>query len=144
MNTQNITSDSRSVETRPATTRLPATVIVAAVLTVLVAAVGTYGAVYFSGLDGYDPIDATFISVYGYFSVVGAGAAIAQVRGSRIGRAGVIMWAIWMLVFTMVKIVTILETEAIPFGVVALVVLALTLASPTRRFIDAHNTPARH
>jgi hypothetical protein len=144
MSTQSITSDPQSFEPRPASARPPGTVIVAAVLTVLVAAVGTYGAVYFSGVDGYDPIDATFISVYGYFSVVGAAAAIAQVRGSRIGRAGVIMWGIWMLVFTMVKIVTILETEAIPFGVVALVVIALTLAPPTRRFVAARNAPARH
>lgn len=144
MSTQNITSDPLSLESRAAAVRPPATVIVAAVLTVLLAAVGTYGAVYFSGLDGYDPIDATFLSVYGYFSLVGAAAAITQVRGSRIGRAGVIMWSVWMVVFTLVKIVTIMETEAIPFGVVALVVLALTLAPPTRRFIETRNAPAGH
>ncbi len=109
--------------------------IVASALTVLLASVGTYGAIYFSGLDGYDPVDATFLSMYGYLSLIGVVSVIAQWRGSATGRAGVIAWGIFMALFTLVKLVTIQETEAIGFGVVALIVVGLELSPPTRRFL---------
>ena len=109
--------------------------IVASVLTILLASVGTYGALYFSGLDGYDPVDATFLSMYVYLSAMGVASVIAQLRGSTVGQAGVIAWGLFMALFTLVKLVTIQETEAIGFGVVALIVVGLELASPTRRFI---------
>ena len=118
-----------------ATRRPPATAIVATVLTILLASVGSYGAIYFSGLDGYDPVDATFLSMYIYLSAIGIASVIAQLRGSALGRAGMIAWAIFMALFTLVKLVTIQETEAIAFGVIALIVVALELAPPTRRFI---------
>ena len=118
-----------------ATRRPPATAIVASVLTILLASVGSYGAIYFSGLDGYGPVDATFLSMYCYLSLIGIVSVIAQWRGSALGQAGMIIWAIFMALFTLVKLVTIQETEAISFGVVALIVVALELAPPTRRFI---------
>ena len=121
-----------------ASRRPPATAIVATVLTFLLASVGVYGALYFSGLDGYDPVDATFLSMYGYLSVIGIVSAVAQLRGNAIGRAGVIAWAGFMALFTLVKLVTIQETEAIGFGVIALIVVALELAPATRRFIGSH------
>lgn len=120
-----------------ATRRPPAIVIVATVLTILLASVGTYGAFFFSGLDGYDPVDATFLSMYGYLSAIGIVSVIAQLRGSAIGQAGVIAWGVFMALFTLVKLVTIQETEAIAFGVIALIVVALELAPPTRRFISS-------
>ncbi len=127
--------------TASTTRRPPATVIIATVLTLLLASVGTYGAIYFSGLDGYDPVDATFLSMYGYLSFIGIVSAIAQLRGSTIGQAGTIAWAGFMVTFTVVKLVTIQETEAIGFGVIALVVLCLELTGPTRRFLRSR-TPA--
>lgn len=123
-------SDATTASRRP-----PATVIVASVLTILLASVGTYGALYFSGLDGYDPVDATFLSMYVYLSAIGIVSVIAQLRGSAVGQAGVIVWGLFMALFTLVKLVTIQETEAISFGVVALIVVALELAPRTRRFI---------
>lgn len=137
--TTNTTSEPVSADTRATSVRRPATVIIATVLTILLASVGTYGAVFFSGLDGYDPVDATFLSMYGYLSLIGVVAVIAQLRGSATGRAGVIVWAIFMALFTVVKLVTIQETEAISFGVVALIVVGLELTPPTRRFIHARS-----
>jgi hypothetical protein len=122
--------------------RPPATVIIGSILTVLVASVGTYGAIYFSVLDGYDPVDATFLSMYGYLSLIGIVSVIVQWRGSAIGQAGVITWGIFMALFTLVKLITIQETEAIGFGVVALIVVALELTPPTRRFIRARHVQA--
>jgi hypothetical protein len=110
-------------------------VIAASILTVLLASVGTYGALYFSGLDGYDPVDATFLSMYVYLSAIGIVSVVAQFRGSAIGQAGVIVWALFMALFTLVKLVTIQETEAISFGVIALIVVTLELAPRTRRFM---------
>ncbi|HEY9498449.1 MAG TPA: hypothetical protein VIQ78_05455 [Terrimesophilobacter sp.] len=130
-----------SPEPRPAARRPPATAIVATVLTVLLASVGSYGAIYFSGLDGYDPVDATFLSMYCYLSLIGIASVIAQWRGSAVGQAGTIAWGLFMALFTLVKLVTIQETEAIAFGVIALVVVALELAPPTRRFIRSRQTP---
>lgn len=135
-------SEVLSPELRTATRRPPATVIVASVLTVLLASVGTYGAIYFSGLDGYGSVDATFLSMYGYLSLIGIVSVIAQFRGSGIGQAGVIAWGIFMALFTLVKLVTIQETEAIGFGVVALIVVALELTFPTRRFIRSRQARA--
>lgn len=130
-------TDSEQLSTAPRTAprRPPATAIVATVLTILLASVGSYGAIYFSGLDGYGPVDATFLSMYLYLSLIGIVSVIAQWRGSALGQAGTIIWAIFMALFTLVKLVTIQETEAISFGVIALIVVALELAPPTRRFI---------
>ena len=130
-------SEQPSPDLRTATRRPPATAIIASVLTVLLASVGTYGAIYFSGLDGYGPVDATFLSMYGYLSLIGIVSVVAQWRGSAIGQAGTIVWGIFMALFTLVKLVTIQETEAISFGVVALIVVGLELAPPTRRFIQS-------
>ncbi|MHA6668366.1 hypothetical protein ACX3O0_05805 [Homoserinimonas sp. A447] len=127
--------------TAPTTPRRPpATVIIATILTILLASVGTYGAIYFSGLDGYGPVDATFLSMYGYLSLIGIVSVIAQLRGRAIGQAGTIAWAGFMALFTLVKLVTIQETEAISFGVIALIVIALELAGPTRRFIRSRRS----
>jgi hypothetical protein len=135
-------SDQSSIASRAETRRPPATAIVATILTILLASVGTYGAIYFSGLDGYGPVDATFLSMYCYLSLVGVVSVIAQGRGSALGQAGTIVWAVFMALFTLVKLVTIQETEAISFGVIALIVVALELAPPTRRFIRSRQGQA--
>jgi hypothetical protein len=132
--------DSEQLSTVGAATRRPATTIIATVLTILLASVGSYGAIYFSGLDGYGPVDATFLSMYLYLSIIGIVSVIAQWRGSALGQAGTIIWAIFMALFTLVKLVTIQETEAISFGVIALIVVALELAPPTRRFIRSRQS----
>ncbi len=141
--TTNTASEPVSADLRAPSARPPATVIIATVLTILLASVGTYGAVFFSGLDGYDPVDATFLSMYGYLSLIGIVSVIAQLKGSAAGGAGVVVWGIFMALFTAVKLVTIQETEAISFGVVALIVVGLELAPPTRRFIHARSQALR-
>lgn len=123
-------SQARSVGSR----RPPATLVIASVLAILLASVGTYGAFYFSALDGYDPVDATFLGMYAYLSAIGIVSAILQLRGSSTGRAGVVVWGLFMVMFTVVKLVTIQETEAIAFGVIALIVVALEMSPPVRRF----------
>jgi hypothetical protein len=138
--TTHTTSEQLPTAAPTTTRRPPATVIIATVLTILLASVGTYGAFYFSGLDGYGPVDATFLSMYGYLSLIGIVSVIAQLRGSAIGRAGTIVWAGFMALFTLVKLVTIQETEAISFGVIALIVVGLELAGPTRRFIRSRKS----
>ncbi len=115
--------------------RPPATVIAAAALTIVVASVGTYGAVFFTGIDGYDDVDITFVSLYAYVALIGIVSVVLQLRGSAIGRAGAITWALFGVMFTLVKLITIQEMEAIGFGVVSLIVLALEFAPATRRFI---------
>ncbi len=109
--------------------------IAAAALTILVASVGTYGAVFFTGIGGYDDMDVTFIALYAYVALLGIVSVVLQLRGSALGRAGAIAWALFGVIFTLVKLITIQETEAIGFGAVSLIVLGLELAPPTRRFI---------
>ncbi|MGW1345529.1 hypothetical protein ACWCOV_31080 [Kribbella sp. NPDC002412] len=107
-------------------------VLVAAVLTGLTAAFGAYGAIYFTGLEGWDLAGATFVVTYEFISLCGLVAAVAFARGHYLGRIGVIVYAIWMLYFTAFKVGVVHEWEAIPFGVVAAVAL-LAATRPTSR-----------
>jgi hypothetical protein len=115
-------------------TRPPATAIVAASLACLTAAVGGYGAVYFTGTGGFTQIELTFLVAYEFLAALGLVSAIALLRGRSLGQAGTVVYALWMTVFTAFKVGYIHETEAIPFGIVGLVILGLALAPATRRF----------
>ena len=114
--------------------RPPATAIAAGALTLLVAGFGAYGAVYFTGLDGFTDLGLTFLVAYEFLSVLGIVSAIGTLRGRPLAHAGLVLYATWMLVFTTFKVGYIHETQAIPFGVVGLAVLVLSLAPATRRF----------
>lgn len=116
-------TDSTTTSRRP-----PATVLVASILTGLTAAFGAYGAIYFTGLEGWDMAGLTFVVTYEFIALCGLLGAVAFTRGHRLGRTGVIVYAIWMLYFTTFKVAVVNEWEAIPFGVVA----ALALVAATR------------
>ncbi|TCC45482.1 hypothetical protein E0H73_44680 [Kribbella pittospori] len=119
--------------TRSATTRRPpATVVAASVLLGLIAAIGGYGAIYFTGLEGWNGIGASFVVTYEFLSVGGLIAAIAFLRGHRLGRPAVIAYAIWMIYFTVFKLVAFQELQAIPFGVIATIAL-ICATRPTSR-----------
>jgi hypothetical protein len=136
--TTSLTSTSRTADRGPGDLsvrrRPPAGALVAGVLTLLVGLVGSYGAVYFSSLDGLDDEGLTFLFVYVPVAVFGVVAAIALFRGHETGRLGVLSFALWLSVFNAFKIFYIDEGEAIPFGVVGLVILAGILSPATRRW----------
>jgi hypothetical protein len=115
--------------------RAPATVLAASGLSILVAGFGAYGAVYFTGLEGFTDLGLTFLVAYEFLSVLGLVSAIALLRGRAAGHLGVLAFGLWMTVFTVFKVAYIHEAEAVPFGVVGLAILALALAPATRRFV---------
>jgi hypothetical protein len=129
-----------STPTSPATsaaarTRPPAAVVAAVGLTLLVAGVGGYGALYFSGLGGWTDMDLTFVVAYDFLALLGIVSAVAFARRSLIGHAGLVAFAVWMNVFNAFKVGYIHEVEAIPFAVVGLLILALALSRPARRYV---------
>jgi len=116
------------------TTRRPATVVTATALTTLLALVGGYGAIFFTGLDGWDAAGITFVTTYDAVALFGLVSAWAMFLGNAHGRVGVAAYAIFMIGFTVMKVLTIQELQAIPFGVVALGVLAAVLHPRSRAY----------
>lgn len=121
--------------TAAARTRPPAAVVAAVALTVLVTGFGAYGAVYFTGLDGWTEIGLTFLVAYEFLTLLGLVSAVAFARRSVLGHAGLVTYAVWMNVFTVFKVGYIHEAEAIPFAVVGLLILGLALSRPARRYV---------
>lgn len=104
-------------------------------LTVLVTLFGGYGAVYFTGLDGFTEIGLTFLVAYEFVTVLGLVSAVALARRRPLGRVGLVVYGVWMTVFTVFKVGYVHETEAIPFGVVGLLILGLALSRRVRDFV---------
>ena len=129
-----MTVTSRTGESVRVSGRPPATALTASVLTILVALFGGYGAIYFSGLEGWDAMTITFVTTYEAIVVFALVSAVALLRGSEHGRLGLVCYGIFNVAFTAMKLITIQETEAIAFGVVGLVVLGMALHPTTRRF----------
>lgn len=111
--------------------RRPAAVV-ASVLVALIAAVGGYGAIYFTGLEGWDGIGVSFVVAYEFLSLIGLVAAVAHLRGHRLGRPAVILYATWIIYFTLYKLIAFQELQAIPFGVLAAIALACVIRPPAR------------
>jgi len=111
--------------------RRPAAVV-ASVLVALIAAVGGYGAIYFTGLEGWDGIGVSFVVAYEFLSLIGLLAAIAHLRGHRLGRPAVVLYATWIIYFTLYKLIAFQELQAIPFGVLAAIALACVIRPPAR------------
>jgi hypothetical protein len=110
--------------TRSITRRRPsATTVTASVLLTLIAVVGGYGAIYFTGLEGWDGIGVSFVVAYEFLTLTGLVAVAAFLRGHRLGRPGVILYASWMIYFTLFKLIAFQELQAIPFGALALIAL---------------------
>jgi hypothetical protein len=131
-----MTTLTRTGSTPAARTHLPRPALAAAVLTLLMSAMGAYGAIYFTGLEGWDDFGITYVTTYEFITFTGFVSAVALLRGSPLGRVGVLWFATFQVVFTACKLLTIQEVSAIPFGVAALVVLALV----TRPSVRAHSS----
>jgi hypothetical protein len=114
--------------------RPPATVIAASILLGLIAAVGAYGAIYFTGLEGWSGLGLSFVVSYEFLAVGGLIAIIAFLRGHRLGRPGVTVYAIWMIYFTLFKLIAFQELQAIPFGVIATTALVLITRPSSREY----------
>jgi hypothetical protein len=117
--------------TRSITRRRPSvTTVTASVLLTLIAVVGGYGAIYFTGLEGWDGIGVSFVVAYEFLTLTGLVAVAAFLRGHRLGRPGVILYATWMIYFTLFKLIAFQELQAIPFGVLALIALVCATRRP--------------
>lgn len=114
--------------------RPPAPALVAIGLTTVLALFAGYGAIYFTGLEGWDAFGITYVTTYEAISIFALASAVALARGSSHGRVGLVAYGIFMVGFTVMKVVTIQEWEAIPFGVVGAVILGLALHPRTRAF----------
>ncbi|HET7352358.1 MAG TPA: hypothetical protein VFJ28_15605, partial [Marmoricola sp.] len=66
------------------TARPPAPALTAGLLTILLGVVGGYGAIYFTGLEGWDAFGATYVTTYEWITLTGLVAAIAFVRGNHL------------------------------------------------------------
>ena len=130
-----MTSTTLTAPAPAARTRPPAAVVAAIALTLLATCFGGYGAVYFTGLDGWKDIGLTFLVAYEFLTLLGLVSAVAYARRSALGHAGLVTFAVWMNVFTALKLGHFHETEAIPFGVVGLLILGLVLSRPARRYV---------
>ena len=125
MTTQTTAHSTETAARAAAAGRPPGTVLIASALLGLIAAVGGYGAIYFTGLEGWSGIGASFVVAYEFLSLGGLIAVVAYLRGHRLGRPGVTVYAIWMIYFTLFKLIAFQELQAIPFGVIAVVALVL-------------------
>lgn len=117
-----------------ATVTRPVGVTIALVLTPVIAAVTSGGAVYFSLLWSQAPPvtvwTVLFAVAFVAIAIGGVIAAIALARGSEHGRLGLIAYAGFGILFTLAKLVWWQETEATVFG--ALDVALLLLVSGRR------------
>ncbi|TQJ06206.1 hypothetical protein [Kribbella jejuensis] len=117
------TPSTTAITTHRTTVRRRPAAVVASVLVALIAAVGGYGAIYFTGLEGWNGIAVSFVVAYEFLSLIGLVAAVAHLRGHRLGRPAVILYATWMIYFTLYKLIAFQELQAIPFGVLAAIAL---------------------
>ncbi len=120
----------------PAPTRSapPPAALGASGLALLAALVGGYGAVYFTGKEGWSDLGVVFVAAYLFLSALGALSAVATLAGRASGRSGLLAFGTWMVAFTTLKLVAWQETEAVVFGVVGLAVLVLA----SRPSVRAH------
>ena len=119
------------------TARPPAPTLAAGLLTILLGVVGGYGAIYFTGLEGWDDAGITFVTTYEAIALFAVVCGIALLRGGNHGRLGVVAYAVFMIGFTLMKLVVVQEWEATTFGVLAAVVLVLALRPRTRAYTES-------
>lgn len=128
------TTSTRTTSEPTTSGRPPAPALVAVGLTTVLALFAGYGAIYFTGLEGWDAFGVTYVTTYEAIVVFALASAFALARGSSHGRVGLVAYGIFMVGFTVMKVLTIQEWEAIPFGVVGAVILGLALHPRTRAF----------
>ena len=128
------TTSTRTTSELTTRRRPPAPALVAVGLTTVLALFAGYGAIYFTGLEGWDAFGITYVTTYEAIVVFALASAFALARGSSHGRVGLVAYGIFMVGFTVMKVLTIQEWEAIPFGVVGAIILGLALHPRTRAF----------
>jgi hypothetical protein len=116
--------------------RPPAPAVAAGLLSIVLGLVGGYGAIYFTGLEGWDAAGITFVTTYEAISIFAIVSAIALLAGNSHGRVGLVAYGVFMIGFTVMKLVVVQEWEATTFGVLGAVVLVLALRPRTRAFTD--------
>lgn len=98
--------------------------------------VTSYGAFYFTYLyeGGTDAglLGGLFVAFFWAVSATGLKAGLGLLRGNRRAQAVVLSYCLAMVLWTVAKLVFWHETEALVFGVAALVVAALS-SSPSAR-----------
>jgi len=129
-----MTTLTQSRTTPPTRARVPRPAVAAALLTALMSAVGAYGCIYFTALDGWTLMSGTFVTTYEFVAAPGLLAGLALLRGAYLGWVGVLWYAAFQVVFTTFKLVAVHEGQAIPFGVLALVVLVLATRPAVRAY----------
>ena len=129
-----MTTLTRTSTPAAARTRAPRPALAAALLALFMSGTGAYGAIYFTGLEGWEDMGLTFLVTYEFVSITGLASAVAMIQGFRLGLVGVLWYAAFQLVFTAFKLAAIQEVEAIPFGVVAAVVLVLATRPSVRAY----------
>lgn len=128
------TTSTRTTSEITARRRPPAPALVAVVLSTVLALFAGYGAIYFTGLEGWDAFGITYVTTYGAIVVFALASAVALARGSSHGRVGLVAYGLFNIGFTTMKLVTIQELSAIPFGVVGAIIVGLALHPRTRAF----------
>ncbi len=124
----------------PAGRRLPTGVRVACVLTLLMAAVTSYGAYYFSfvfedpqaGLGTY-----AFVTLFWAITLTASVAAVGLLRGSETARRVLVGYGWAEIAWTAAKLVFWQETEALVFGVVSVAVLLVFRSRSARAWTAA-------
>ena len=69
---------------------------------------------------------------YEFLTLTGLIAVVALLRNHPLGRPGVILYATWMIYFTLFKLIAFQELQAIPFGLIAAVALVLVTRRSAR------------
>jgi hypothetical protein len=138
-----MSSSTRPATSRPSTTdvarssRPPVTVVTAAALQLLVAAVTTFGVFYFGLIDSAKPPLAVGLAmVAGYWSVnaVGVAGSIGLLRRRALGRTVLVGYGVFEFLFSLAKILIWHESPAYLFATLSLVLIALATAPATRRY----------
>lgn len=118
--------------------KAPWTVKVLSTVTVLLALVTSYGAIYFSFyFEDPDPGIGSwvFVTVFVAINVVATASAVGLVRGSRLAWQVLIGYGVLGVLWCIAKLVFWQETEALVFGAANIAALALLGARPTRRHV---------
>ena len=116
----------------------PWTVQVLSAVTLLLALVTSYGAIYFSFyFENPDPGLGSwvFVTVFIAINVVAAASAVALVRGSRLGWKVLVGYGVLGILWCIAKLVFWHETEAVVFGAANVAALALLASPSTRRYV---------
>lgn len=130
----------RTAAARPASStgrRRPASALVAATLTLLSAAVGSYGAVFFSSGDGISNMEANFLLGYLAISAYGVVCALWLLRGAEPGRVGVVFYGAWLLLFNAFHVLFIQDLGALPFGLIGAGIALAAMTPAVRRLTGA-------